>query len=65
MSAWQSMDSAPKDGRSILLDWPNVSCRPVVGWWVEEWNQWQGGNYYCGARHGLPLRWHECPEVPK
>jgi hypothetical protein len=58
--AWRDIESAPKD-ITVLLDWPEISGTPVVGWWHPAYGAWQAGNYFCGRGKGKPRAWHPLP----
>jgi hypothetical protein len=66
---WRPIESAPKDGSSILVWWPDwqkremCSNEPVVAWWTGTW--WQAGNYWCDPSWALPIRWMPLPPPPK
>ncbi len=46
---WRPMESAPKDGRLIMLHWPYWCSRPAVGKWFP---------------HNSPTGYWDCLEVP-
>lgn len=67
ISGWQFMDSAPRDGREILVYWsdnPEEGYQIVVNWEESE-NRWETfGLDQCIKERDLKA-WHPCPESPK
>lgn len=60
--SWQSIETAPKDGTSILAT--EIDGEPVVsyfdeGGWVYSWHA------YDGYRHWNPTHWQPLPAPPK
>ena len=69
MSEWQPIETAPKDGRDLLL-WDGISPEDgpsvMIGQWVPRvgstrgvWVASYGDDYYITATHWMPL-----PEPP-
>jgi hypothetical protein len=70
MSDWKAVDSAPKDGSSILLyarctiD-PHHNFSPVVGRWDQQLMQWKIATEYLDQSGELvPSHWTEIPKPP-
>jgi hypothetical protein len=61
---WRDIDTAPKDGRQVLLWWPYWShTRPLVGHW-----QVNGGWQAVDALEGdsePPTHWQPLPAPPE
>ena len=69
LTEWQPIETAPRDGRLLVLcwsDWDGQSrhYQPVVGWWQScetlseggEWVQWSLGLESChGVSHWMAL----------
>lgn len=58
---WRSMDSAPKDGTSIL-----VYSRPYARIVMARWSTWSGGAYWMqfGSGEVFPTHWMPLPRPP-
>jgi len=69
MSEWQDMDSAPKDGREVLLYFPSITAKKIfVGHYVKFHGiqYWQAGYIRTWHEEGPhPTRWMELPEPPE
>lgn len=79
IEGWQPIETAPKDGESILLykpDEPRVGEYILAGYWGEWpgkgecWIACGGGplGYFSpsmNARQGDPMRWRPLPTAPK
>lgn len=61
MSHWQLIETAPKDGSTMLLWSAKARYKPVVGKWVESWKSWQS---QPGAWTVNPTHWMPLPEPP-
>lgn len=74
---WQNIDTAPKDGTSILLariaptdaieilDLPPKPAHvwwAVYGFWSDRWNNWNDGSEPAGL--AAPNYWMPLPEPP-
>jgi len=60
LTEWRTMESAPKDGRYILLNVPNAA-HPLVGHWFD------GGKNGWWAAHTMPVQpsgWLPLPPSP-
>jgi hypothetical protein len=63
-SAWQAIETAPKDGRSVVLWWPYWSAlRPVIGWWTMNLG-WQANEVLEGDSEP-PTHWMPLPAPPE
>lgn len=61
-SPWRSMDSAPKDGRDVLLWCPNgMTPSTHVGYWDDGVELWMVGDDDIWPTHWMPLP--AAPEV--
>jgi len=70
---WQPIETAPKDGREVLifLGFP-FNCIKKARWY-KPWKNWQAGTYpidpvrdeMFGIGGGLPTHWMPLPEPPK
>lgn len=72
MSEWKTIDSAPKDGTTILAFYPldglsNSWCRVVPVFWASRPQQWifasRAASGFSAAY--LPTHWQPLPEPPK
>ena len=68
---WQSMDTAPKDGRPVLLAWPYWADHPVIGRWRRQvtgsrrfcWMAWEAVS--DDEDEGAPpMAWMPLPVLP-
>jgi hypothetical protein len=60
-SKWLPIETAPKDGRMVLLWFPGIggNCRgPAVGWWDGVWTTWDDG------AQGSATHWVAIPTDP-
>lgn len=77
MNDWQPIETAPRDGTSILL-W--TASGPVIGWWETgreflnspHFNDWSKGMLGEGTGHDMgfdrvyaPTHWLPLPAPPK
>lgn len=69
--AWQSIDTAPKDGTEVLLFLGQPWSRVAKACWFAPWSNWQEGELpdvdqdeYCGIGSALPTHWMPLPEAP-
>jgi hypothetical protein len=73
MTDWQPIETAPLDGRDVLLAIPGFR-RPLIGrWWDEqtieqgkvtrEYKQWNCG-MLMGVTKPEPTHWLPLPELP-
>ena len=68
---WQPMDTAPKDGRPVLLAWPYWADHPVIGRWCR---QVTGSQRFCWMAWEAvsddedegepPMAWMPLPVLP-
>lgn len=61
MGEWQPIETAPRDGRTVLI----FTNRPIRQWAIARWigaphNHWGDGYERWDATHWMPL-----PEPPK
>ena len=69
-SEWQPIETAPKDGRMVLLFpsrcWAEDSDRGEVGYWDNDFHDWGGlgsaAEDYTGPTHWMPLPSPPTPE---
>ena len=64
---WQPIETAPKDGRHVLLWFPDCRCAFACVWdegfWF--WDIAGGGEMQdMEAEHGKASQWHPMPERP-
>lgn len=72
MSEWKPIESAPKDGRKILLWFSDTWRRPGharFGHWlpdVKTKERFVQGGWVCGLNrwHNFPTHWMPLPEPP-
>lgn len=72
---WKNIETAPKDGREILI-WDEYNTVPVVGAWDNHSKKWRGSfnNSFVieyqsdfGTEYVIihcPVMWTEIPEIP-
>ena len=74
---WQPIETAPKDGKSIIayFPWGNFVC--VAWWtsrsagnkpgprWILSYGRSAGVRPLCGSAHQEPTHWMPLPEPPK
>ena len=60
-SSWQPMETAPRDGTSILI-WDSSGKCMVFGHWYDEWNDWQNDQNLCEIPN--PSHWMPLPPAP-
>lgn len=63
MTAWQPIETAPKDGNSILAWCPRI-MRCVEVWWEQD--DYEGGGYWQDDGDTEPFlsHWMPLPEPP-
>lgn len=67
--AWQPIETAPRDGRLLLVWWPEFAKlyghgATVVAAWRDDM-YWQAGNYHTfGLRNTPPSHWLPLPPPP-
>lgn len=66
MSEWRPIETAPKDGRTILLAMP-VGDGLGVGYWMEEANEWVPAAPIIVLTVFMtqPTHWMPLPEPPE
>lgn len=52
---WQPIETAPKDGRRLLLWWPEWCDEPIKGWWADGYWQCIDAVVEEGPTHWMPL----------
>lgn len=62
MTDWQPIETASKDGVTIVLYGAKGRYKIVIGKWVANWNQWQS---QPGAWPVYPTHWMPLPEPPQ
>lgn len=70
---WQPIETAPKDGSSILLYLPAPWDRVELAYWFAHWENWQSQgdkpdtvrDEYCGIGSELPTHWMPIPSAPR
>ncbi len=73
---WKPIESAPKDGTTILLYYPNEGSVITSGWWEEtprewdkDWGEWKiaklpsHGCGCCSDDNSEPTHWMELPDL--
>lgn len=73
MENWESMESAPKDGREILIFLGAPWSKIEKARWYSPWNNWQAGvipedpirEEHFGIGSSIPTHWMPLPEAPK
>jgi hypothetical protein len=68
LEIWQPIETAPKDGRNLLLgslpdQWVCMGFYEKEG----EWGWYETGSHWTDAHDGCvnPTDWQPCPEPPK
>ena len=71
MTAWKTMESAPKDGTEILLlarfqiYGGDDTISGVVGAWNEHVQQWRlSPEFLDNGEYLIPSHWAQIPELP-
>lgn len=65
-SNWQTIETAPRTGKWILLWWPDVTDAPFVGYWCEVKHKWVDATSGSGWGNVLdPTHWQPLPPPPK
>jgi Protein of unknown function (DUF551) len=70
MTDWKTIDSAPRDGTSVLLYarckiYRDENPTPVVGFWNKAIDQWKVAPEYLNQEEELlPSHWMEIPAAP-
>ena len=70
MSEWQSIETAPRDGKNILvaLHFKNGKYWGLdIIWWNERWNEWESAGYdwrYADDDDERITHWMPLPEPP-
>jgi hypothetical protein len=60
---WQPIESAPKDGKWVLLWWPYWSSLPVIGLWLH--GHWYSDSAVSDSEGNQnPTHWHPLPAPP-
>lgn len=63
MNTWKSIDSAPKDGTTVLLA---VNSAVFDGWWCDKRGAWIDEEIILGVGRGYsPSHWMPLPEPPQ
>ena len=69
--AWQPIETAPKDGREVLLFLGARWIRIEKARWFARWENWQLGDVfpesddeYCGIGSEVPTHWMPLPPAP-
>ena len=57
---WQPIETAPKDGTSVLVcrvnTKPEAAVQPIrTDWWSNHYEQWMKSNAYSQPTHWMPL----------
>ncbi|WP_164241969.1 hypothetical protein [Stenotrophomonas maltophilia] len=60
---WQPIESAPKDGRPLLLDHPDWHTRVLRGAWDAHELAWRVHGFGCPATQ--PTKWQPLPAPPE
>lgn len=63
MSEWKPIESAPRDGRAVLLDNPIWLTRVVRGAWDKGMMEWRVDSY--GRPANKPKYWMPLPPPPE
>lgn len=64
LGEWQSIETAPKDGTSILAGWPHDGHREITSW-DRSANQWVGAMSGFWKEEDWPPLWQPLPAPPK
>jgi hypothetical protein len=63
VAGWQPIESAPKDGKWILVWWPTVTDVPFVGYCINgQWRAATDGDSWPGMEG--PTHWQPLPAPP-
>lgn len=69
---WQPIETAPKDGKVVLLWLRSPWSEPRIAWWYESWRNWQPQGAYphpteddmSGIGSQVPTHWMPLPADP-
>ena len=63
---WQTIESAPKDGRDLILWDTTLSNGVTIGCWLENIHPWGEGDWWVegGQITGKPSHWMPLPPKP-
>lgn len=66
-NGWRPIETAPKDGKPILVWWPEQYHYPFVCFWADKWSyglgwKWMG---WGDVLKGQPECWMPLPQPPK
>ena len=66
MSEWQPIETAPKDGRKVLLVWPELLGRNVLPLVVGAWTgtRWSRPKKFNAVK-ATPTHWLPIPPLPE
>jgi hypothetical protein len=70
-AAWKTIESAPKNGRAVLLyarckTNPDHTFAPIVGFWNKQLTLWKVAPECLNRGEELiPSHWMEIPELPE
>lgn len=62
MIDWQPIETAPKDGRSVLVWWEHWALRPIVAYYHYQ-DGWLASEK-LGSEGGGPTHWMPLPDPP-
>lgn len=62
MTSWQPIETAPRDGRRLLL-WDPSRDMPIFGCWAVEWDGWK--EWAFDWKLPQPTHWIPVPPAPK
>jgi hypothetical protein len=70
MSEWKPIETAPRDGKSILVAWDERIA--IVAWqfqpnadWTESYSYWALDSADVDIDINVPTHWMPLPELPK
>ena len=63
---WQPIETAPKDGGTMILWEPSLNDKVTTGYWYKNILSWRDGDWWIegGQITGQPTHWMPFPEPP-
>ena len=66
---WEKIETAPKDGKHLLLYFPDGYWRDdrkiAIGFWSGGWFEGEADSHSMTAFGQHPTHWHPLPEPPR